>query len=411
MSMNVIARLVSVSSLVLVGAILSYSSPLFAQANLGVTFFDLEPLPSTNVKVISDYRLQPLLMSGQMTFSTVQLPTLDLYINSKKQSAYIVADDNQPGVAGFITSYALSSEYETLEMYAVARDVNGKSQQTEKYQVIVDQRWIRNNQQQRSRLYIWADGQSEVDITVQVFDNEGLALADRKLQVETYRGVDTLNVSSVITNSDGKATVTLTSSEEGTAVVAFIAPQKFVIAEIPVLVIPKEAATKVKEGVLKEGVSYGDLIKASQSTVYYVDSYGFRHPFIDSQSYNSWYFNTFHTLKIVSDEYLSEFPVGKPVPYRPGSIIKTPSVNEVYFVDVKSQLRHIVSEQVAYDLYGPDWAEQVQDIQESLLFSYTIGDPVRAADDVNRELIPYRYDDFRGRLRLSATPNGMLLGY
>lgn len=131
-----------------------------------------------------------------------------------------------------------------------------------------------------------------------------------------------------------------------------------------------------------EGIQPGDLIKASLDAVYYYSAQGTRHVFVTQSIYDTWY-DDFSSIKVISDTELAAIPLGAAVGYRPGTMLTAPSINEVYVIDRGQVLRHLGSEQVALDLYGPTWNKQINDLQESLLFNYNFGTVIQVSTDID----------------------------
>jgi hypothetical protein len=235
----------------------------------------------------------------------------------------------------------------------------------------------------RSKTIIKPDGEDTAILTVTVKDDKGDILPNRTVQFLTPREEDVLETSSVVTDSEGRVSVQLTSTKEGNASVQAMIDSTQ-IALTTVLVQGEGEADETPNPVeLPAGLETGDLIKASLDAVYYLDSNGKRHVFVTDKIYFSWYGNDFSSVKTISDTVLASIPLGDPVSYRPGTLLTAPSINEVYVVDVNRTLRHIGSEQVAKELFGDTWNKQIHDLAESLLFAYNFGDVVNDVTDVN----------------------------
>ncbi|MCB0483240.1 MAG: hypothetical protein KDC37_01620, partial [Flavobacteriales bacterium] len=127
----------------------------------------------------------------------------------------------------------------------------------------------------------------------------------------------------------------------------------------------------------------GDLIKDGATTVYYFGSDNKRHPFPNVGTYASWY-PDFSTVKSVPAPILSTIPLGKNVTYKPGvRMIKLQTSPVVYAVDSGAVLRPIDSEFIAQSLYGQQWAQQVDDLNDAFFFSYAIGQPIVSVGQFN----------------------------
>jgi hypothetical protein len=146
---------------------------------------------------------------------------------------------------------------------------------------------------------------------------------------------------------------------------------------------PESIPTPEQPGTLHDG----DLIKGSLSAVYYYSRAGQRHVFVNAEIYASWYGTDFSQVKTISDAKLATVTMGKPVPFKPGTMIKVPSVPAVYVVDLHQTLRHIVSEQIAAGIFGPLWNKKIHDLSEALLFTYNFGADVVSTNDFQPNLV------------------------
>lgn len=141
--------------------------------------------------------------------------------------------------------------------------------------------------------------------------------------------------------------------------------------------------------------SSGDLIKITCAgttdvndpcrAVYYVDENNKRHPFPNEKIYFSWYTN-FDDVITISANAIAAIPLTESVTYKPGvTMVKFPSVNQVYAVSRGGVLRPIASESVAEALYGFNWNQQIDDISEAFYSHYTIGNGITDASDYDAD--------------------------
>ncbi len=116
-------------------------------------------------------------------------------------------------------------------------------------------------------------------------------------------------------------------------------------------------------------------------TVYYYATDGKRHTFPNEHVFFSW-FQTFDSVQIITQASLSAIPLGKNVTYHPGStLVKFQSVPTVYTVSKGGMLRPVASEQVAKELYGTDWNQQVDDISDAFFSNYVFGTKIFSTSD------------------------------
>ena len=151
----------------------------------------------------------------------------------------------------------------------------------------------------------------------------------------------------------------------------------------------------------------GDLIRASQPAVYYYSGNGKRYVFPNDRIYSSWFVN-FDRVKFITDAELAAIPIGGAVTYKPGTrMVKVQSDPHVYAVARGGTLRWVRSEQVARDVYGPNWATLVHDLSDAFFVHYRVGTQINTVNDFssNNEFASSRSIDedleYRGRATVS----------
>ncbi len=127
----------------------------------------------------------------------------------------------------------------------------------------------------------------------------------------------------------------------------------------------------------------GVLVKGDLPEVYFVGTDNKRYVFPNEKVFFSWY-KDFSTVRTITNEELAALPIGGNVTYRPGTrLVKIQSDPKVYAVGVGGALRWVSSETVAKQLFGDNWAKQVDDVDVSNFVSYKSGDPIQGASDYN----------------------------
>lgn len=131
-----------------------------------------------------------------------------------------------------------------------------------------------------------------------------------------------------------------------------------------------------------DGLTFQDLVKSNSTTsVYYYAEDGKRYVFPDGKTYLSWY-PDFSLVKTISVETLSQIPFGGVVNIRPGTtLLKVTTSPQVYAVDKNGTLRWITNEQVAIELYGNDWYQNIKDLQDAFFFNYHVGADINSIAD------------------------------
>jgi hypothetical protein len=152
-------------------------------------------------------------------------------------------------------------------------------------------------------------------------------------------------------------------------------------------------------GLIEEitSVSAGDYIKSpSFSTVYYVTEDGGRRAFIDSNTYFTWA-DSFSEIKEVTDATLTTLPLsGVMLPKAGVVLVKIQSDARVYalsenvFDEFAPLLREITTEQIAHQMYGPNWADYVIDVEPTYFGRFEHGDEIFEAESVDTSIMRTR---------------------
>ncbi len=118
----------------------------------------------------------------------------------------------------------------------------------------------------------------------------------------------------------------------------------------------------------------GDVVRStSLSTVYFVGYDGARYAFPNEKTYDTW-FDGFGSVETISDADVAGMTLAGNVVYRPGSRwIKITSAAETYAVGRDGMIYWIETEDVATDLAGSDWNQNIDDVSDSLFTDYSEG--------------------------------------
>lgn len=123
----------------------------------------------------------------------------------------------------------------------------------------------------------------------------------------------------------------------------------------------------------------GTLVKAvSTPGVYYIGSDGKKYGFPNGETFKSWY-TDFSQVITISDQEFNSIPNGDTfVTVRPGTnLVKFKNSPKVYAVENGAVLRWLPNEQIAKDVYGPNWSKSVIEFSNNLLDSYRLGDEIK----------------------------------
>ncbi len=128
----------------------------------------------------------------------------------------------------------------------------------------------------------------------------------------------------------------------------------------------------------------GQLIKGSLDTVYYYGTDEKRYVFPTEKTYKSWYGDDWSGVVTIPDAELMTIPLGGNVTYRPGvRMIKITTDPKVYAIGAGGTLRWIETEALAIELYGADWAKNVEDLPDPFYINYRQGSHITMKSDYN----------------------------
>lgn len=126
-------------------------------------------------------------------------------------------------------------------------------------------------------------------------------------------------------------------------------------------------------GVTQKTLS-GTLVKSPETTAVFLAVGTTRYAFNNQSIYESWYGDDFSSVQTISINELASYQLVGSVTYKPGSLIKIPSIPKVYLVTDNGVLRWIQTEQKLFDL-GFSFS-QVQDLSEAFFLSYSVGEDI-----------------------------------
>lgn len=288
------------------------------------------------------------------------------------------------------TTWSAQYEFENgifdYDIRVMSQDGVGNQVTSAPYYIHIDTRTVDPSKSQliSSKSEVIADEADPLILSVNMQTADGEILSYREVTFDFEIGNEFIGYATALTDGSGIATLTQSFGLSGLLVVTAKYDNAILGQSVITLLPPENEQPQQEEpGSFKAG----DLVKGSLDAVYYYSSLGTRHVFVDQKTYVSWYGEDFSTVKTISDTDLASIPLGDPVGYRPGSMITAPSVNEVYLVTRGQVLRHLPSESFVQNLFGSNWNKLITDLQESLLFTYSISSPYLETDTINLDAL------------------------
>jgi len=130
-------------------------------------------------------------------------------------------------------------------------------------------------------------------------------------------------------------------------------------------------------------LALGELIKSDISpAVYYLDGANVRHLFPTGPVYKTWY-QDYSGIKVLSNEDISQYPLGKNVTVRSGLNIVTFATDpNFYAVEPGGVFRRFEDEEVIAEIYGADWLKRVIELPEGFFDDYVMGEKIKYNHDL-----------------------------
>jgi len=138
-----------------------------------------------------------------------------------------------------------------------------------------------------------------------------------------------------------------------------------------------------EEPVVEDEIESNDLIKlASSDSVYVVGDDGKRHPFPNEVTFLSWGYS-FDDVETVDAEVMASYLIGGSVTIKSGTyLVKLQTVPKIYAVAPDHTLRWIYTEELAIEIYGSSWANEVIDVSDAFWPDYVEGEIINSSSDV-----------------------------
>ncbi|MCX6743830.1 MAG: hypothetical protein NT116_06405 [Candidatus Parcubacteria bacterium] len=149
------------------------------------------------------------------------------------------------------------------------------------------------------------------------------------------------------------------------------------------LLTEKKDQVTAEESYKPNNDEYYKVKRSEKNDLYYYAADSKRYVFPTIDVYRSWYGDfIIENLKIADLQTLYQTPLGGNVTFRPGTLMKTPSIPSIYLVIKNGLIRPFASEQLVTELYGNDWNKQVYELPEYYFSQYQVGEPIKALNEV-----------------------------
>lgn len=130
------------------------------------------------------------------------------------------------------------------------------------------------------------------------------------------------------------------------------------------------------------GSTIAEVVKTADSnTVYLVDGEN-KYAFANEATYFTW-FDSFDEVTTVTVAELSSYADAGDAPFAPGAKVKLVGDPKVYTVGNDGKLHWVISQAVAYLIYGSEWNQNIIDITNLDLVNYSFGSYIEDETDVN----------------------------
>jgi len=127
---------------------------------------------------------------------------------------------------------------------------------------------------------------------------------------------------------------------------------------------------------------FNKLKRSEKNDIYYYAADGKRYIFPDEATYKSWFPNILPSdLMQYSLDKLYETPLGGNVTLRPGTLMQTPTDNNIYLVIKNGQISAINDKNLLVKLYGQNWQKMVVSLPNFYFTNYQIIKHIISAAD------------------------------
>ena len=107
--------------------------------------------------------------------------------------------------------------------------------------------------------------------------------------------------------------------------------------------------------------------------VYFLDSENLRHAYPVQAVWESYFGDDFSRVTTIDATTMASYPLGRNVPFKPGTLMKLPTVPKVYKVESGAIMRWVPTEALAAANFGDNWANLIRIIPDSFISDYTVG--------------------------------------
>ncbi len=126
----------------------------------------------------------------------------------------------------------------------------------------------------------------------------------------------------------------------------------------------------------------GKLSQSINGDIYYYAADAKRYVFPNLDVYKSWFAsNPVENVKLEDLETLYKTQLGGVVFLRPGTLLKSPTLLDVFMVEGKGNIRPVTDKKLLIKFYGRDWAAKVIELQDYYFTAYKITKPINSAGD------------------------------
>lgn len=116
------------------------------------------------------------------------------------------------------------------------------------------------------------------------------------------------------------------------------------------------------------------------TAVYYFGVDGKRHAFANERMYKSW-FKDYSKLVVLSEEVMSDIPLGKNVTFRPGERMVKFTTSTVYAISYGGLLRPIANAEIAETMYGKEWVSFIESVDDVFFGNYRKGPVIESSKE------------------------------
>lgn len=218
----------------------------------------------------------------------------------------------------------------------------------------------------------YSNGSDTIDVNVILRNQDNYPIQDKTVYLKEVRDSGDVTIKVSGSGSSGQVLFSLKASEPTSGTFKIMLGEEQVGDPFTITFLEEPEVIPVDTDTINYEV--GEWIKIDGNpAVYYLDDEGVRHAYPVQAVWESYFGTDFSVVKTISADLMATYPLGRNVPFKPGTLMKLPTVPKVYKVEAGAVKRWIKNEAAAEANFGDNWVSLIKEIPDSFISDYTEG--------------------------------------